>query len=174
MSWPRTRHKGLQDALSTKRQKKPESRALKAPEKQLKTQTLYLEGDLYWLLSTLKEPRAGKGKDPHAQTRERHKSEGQALTPALGEGSEQLDSALWYQPRTIEKSLHSKPKKGLPGQPENKGQRGCANYMIRAPRARGSLSGSPVNRHDSTDKGALGIIPRPLILANTLLMSRSP
>ena len=77
-------------------------------------------------------------------------------------------------PRTIENSLHSKPKKGLPGQPENKGQRGCANYMTRAPRARGSSSGSPVNRHDSRDEGALGIIPRPPVLANTLLMNRSP
>lgn len=71
--------------LSQQEAKKPESRALKAPEKQLKTQALYLEG-LYWLLSTLKRSPRQERKGPPCPNTKRHKSEGQALTPALGEG----------------------------------------------------------------------------------------
>lgn len=169
MSWPRTRHKGLQDALSTEARETRKQSSEGPRETKHKRYALKLTCTGYSQLS--RSPEQERERTPMPKHERGTNQKARHWPQPWGKG---VSSALWYQPRTIEKSLHSKPKKGLPGQPENNGQRGCANYMIRAPRARGSSSGSPVNRHDSTDKGALGIIPRPPILANTLLMSRSP
>lgn len=67
-----------------------------------------------------------KGKGPPSPNIREAQIRRPGAAPALGEGGEQLDSCpvvsqgkILPKPRSIEKSLHSKPMKGLPGQPEN-------------------------------------------------------
>ena len=112
--------------LSQQRQEKPESRGPKAPEKQLNTERYSLKLTCTGY-SQGAQSRKGKG-PPSPNTREAQIRRPGAA-PALGEGGEQLDSCpvvsqgkILSKPRSIEKSLHSKPTKGLPGQPENTGE----------------------------------------------------
>lgn len=84
---------------------------------------------------TASSPEQKRERTPCPQTQEAQRGRGEQLDncPAVFRGK------ILPNPRTIEKNLHSKSKKGAPGQ--NKGEGGCANHVARAPRTQGSRRG---------------------------------